>query len=89
MTRWVFNEDGWTDWIDHDVMGCPCVGWWVHVVHNTGIVMEVIAGSGGGLSWDWSNYPQYSRIIRYRIRKPKGAETLERLVQDMPETVDA
>lgn len=88
MTRWVFNEDGWTDWINHDGKGCPCVGWWVEVV-NYGIsdTWIGIAGSGGGKSWYWSTH--YTPVIRYRVRKPKGAEMLERLVQDMPEPVDA
>jgi hypothetical protein len=87
MTRWVFNEDGWTDWQQHDGKGCPCVGWWVNVEHCDGWTGEDLAADG--FSWDWTNYPKYLRVIRYRVRKPKGAEMLEQLVQDVPEPVDA
>lgn len=104
MTRWVFNEDGWTDWIDHDGNGCPCVGWWVHLV-----IGDVDGETPEGLDWDgpggindyewqgvvnkcsgsWTYDEEYFPVIKYRVRKPKGAEMLERLVQDVPEPVDA
>jgi hypothetical protein len=90
MTRWVFNEDGWTDWIDHDGKGCPCVGWMVQAIHDGFFDTWIgIAGSEGGESWDWTYSDSYAPLIRYRVRKPKGAEMLEQLVQDVPEPVDA
>ncbi|WP_333846930.1 hypothetical protein [Phaeobacter italicus] len=90
MTRWVFNEDGWTDWIDHDGKGCPCVGWWAEVEDNLGEIVQGLAGAGVN-SWLWyfdgkTYHCFHDPIIRYRVRKPKGAEMLEQLVQhtDMP-----
>jgi hypothetical protein len=46
-----------------------------------------IAGSGGGDSWDWTNSWECSRIIRYRIRKPRGLTLLENLIADLPAPV--
>lgn len=90
MTRWVFNEDGWTDWQQHDGKGCPCVGWYCQDVHDYRTHTETDEGIAlGGKSWFWGSGPQYTRILRYRVRKPKGAEMLEQLVQDVPEPVDA
>ena len=88
MTRWVFNEDGWTDWIDHDGKGCPCVGWMVEVETNeystNGNSMQGIAGVDIVHSWHWDRHRTHcaSPIHRYRVRKPKGAEMLEQLVQN-------
>ncbi len=77
--------DEWGPWIEHDGKGCPCVGEFVHTVHHHGYEFLGIAGSGGGRSWDWSNAPWYSRIIRYRIRKPRGLTILEGLLENLPE----
>ena len=85
-----FNADGWTNWIAHDGKGCPCVGWYCQDEHYGEFndpqikILEGITFGGGpsGGSWDWSNYPKYTKIIRYRIRKPKGAELLTQLAAD-------
>ena len=82
MTQWKFNPNGWTDWITHDGKGCPCVGWYGRVEDDKMQSQEGVCGLYGDQSWDWSNAPRLSRIIRYRIRKPKGAEMLERICQD-------
>lgn len=78
----------WGPWIEHDGKGCPCVGQYVHVVvvNSYGFEKEtfVIAGSQGGKSWDWRNAPKYTRIIRYRIHKPRGLTILENLIADLP-----
>ena len=81
-------------WINHDGKGCPCLGMWVHSVHCNGMEFEGIAGSQGGQSWDWSNYQRYSRIVRYRIRKPKGMEVIDQIMRKIatlpaPDTVTA
>lgn len=104
MTRWVFNEDGWTDWQQHDGKGCPCVGWWAEWMWDNGMKregfpMSQYVNSETGVrvdptffpvpnTWDFSTHPKH-RTVRYRVRKPKGAEMLERLVQDVHEPVDA
>lgn len=87
------SGEEWGPWIDHDGKGCPCVGMMVHVVlvNQFGFEKEmiVIAGSMGGESWEWVNAPKYKRIIRYRIRKPKGMAILEGILRDIKVKVDA
>lgn len=50
--------------------------------------MEVSGEGTAGWVWDETPYP-YTKIIRYRIRKPKGLQILEAILQDLPETVEA
>lgn len=89
----------WGPWIDHDGKGCPCVGEFVHVVAELqiGHIQEytTVAGSKGGYSWDWRwfNEPiphlgiMAARILRYRIRKPRGLILLENLIASLPEKI--
>lgn len=89
----------WGPWIEHDGKGCPCVGQWVRAVEElrTGEFREheFVAGSGGGFSWDWQwsnrvvpGFGTYAtRILRYRIRKPRGLTILEDLIADLPAPV--
>lgn len=39
------DSEEWTDWIEHDGMGCPCVGKWVERVFSDGETDQGIAGS--------------------------------------------
>jgi hypothetical protein len=82
-------SEEWSEWFLHDGRGCPCVGGFVHTIseRETGRFFErrLIAAQNGGKSWDWSNYPKYTRVIRYRIRKPKGLTILEGLLENLPE----
>ncbi len=53
--------------------------------------MEVTSGYEG---WTWKNSYELglgldARIIRYRIRKPKGLTILEGVLEPLPEQVDA
>jgi len=87
------NEPEWGPWIEHDGLGCPCVGQYVHVLLDTIGMDELtgdcsdeswgIAGDNGGESWDWSNGNWCAEIIRYRIRKPKGMQILQGLLRDV------
>ena len=82
------NQDEWGPWITHDGKGCPCLGQMVEFLpecHIRGILpsMKMIAGSGGGFSWDWNNFPECTRIISYRIRKPLGLTMLEAIARDI------
>ena len=74
-------------WIEGDVEDCLAVG--RRIVSTSVERLEWRVGSGLGKSWDWSNWPEYSRILRYRIRKPRGLTILEEILNDLPETVDA
>jgi hypothetical protein len=91
-------SEEWGPWIEHDGKGCPCVGHYVHCMFDERVSGEpdvflgevyYIAGSRGieCRSWDWSNSREFSRVIRYRIRKPRGLTILENLVAtlDAPE----
>ena len=96
-------SEEWGPWIDHDGRGCPCVGMLVEGVFLNAMALRddpsfivgvqedreiFIAGSDGGGSWDWSNWPHYSKIIRYRIRKPKGLTILEGLLENLPKEME-
>lgn len=78
------DEADWGEWQIHDGKGCPCVGQMVENIHNTGQKWIGIAGSEGGRSWDWSNHPKFSKVIRYRIRKPRALLDLIQLIADLP-----
>ena len=79
-------SEEWGPWAEHDGMGCPCVGMYVEVDHETGsgLIIPRVSGECG-----WNGLPYESNVIRYRIRKPKGLQILEAILQDLPETVDA
>lgn len=92
----------WGHWIEHDGKGCPvAVGTVVEATFENlaGEVGDevVTVGAKGGFSWDWSYFgkPPYpgakyaERIIRYRLRKPRGLTVLEGLLENLPEKVDA
>ena len=81
------DDNEWGPWIEHDGNGCPCKGMFVHVVFQDEHEWECIAGSFGGQSWDWTT--GCTRIVRYRIRKPRGLTILEDLLENLPESVDA
>jgi hypothetical protein len=51
-----------------------------------------IAGREGGRSWNWINADRFSRVIRYRIRKPAAMQALINIAANpapMPEEIDA
>ena len=87
----------WGPWIEHDGKGCPCVGQYVQTerlkkIENwVGSSATIVDGkftwgiARGGKSWFWEN--GWTRIIRYRIRKPRGLTVLENLIADLPAPV--
>ena len=84
------DQDEWGPWIEHDGKGCPCVGQYVNALHDDSdfpliIVKDFfgIAGGGGGRSWDWNNSDRFTRVIRYRIRKPKGLQLLTDILREV------
>ena len=88
--------DEWGPWIEHDGRGCPL---------PDGVVVELVTADGeraagiilkgepGVNVWDWAECRAYRRwewrLLRYRIRKPRGVIVLEALLADLPESVDA
>ena len=89
----------WGPWIEHDGKGCPVKGSFVRVVYSNGSQREFVAWSNIRIpgkpdtdpetsAWAWVT-PRPSKIIRYRIRKPRGLVILESLLADLPKKVDA
>jgi len=92
------TEEEWGPWIDHDGKGYPeCVIGRVcqatEVCRSRGVFTDVeficLGQWPDGGSWNWNNYPETTKVIRYRIRKPKGMKILEQLLDNLPQEVDA
>jgi hypothetical protein len=95
------QQDEWGPWIEHDGKGCPCKGQYGEVIFGDGDVFigvfghagktkngdTVLASNGRMRSWEWVE--GFHKVIRYRIRKPRGMAILEALLQDLPQDVDA
>ena len=96
-------SEEWWPWVKHDGKGCPVengvivqIEWWTDGLKEWGIY--TIGSTYTRESWNKADeaYLQLKDmgifncgIIRYRIRKPKGLQILEALLQDLPETVEA
>ena len=92
-------SEEWGPWIEHDGKPAPYLaGFWVEGDEQVGRLMgggdlaatwvtreQWRVTDGLGRSWDWSNWPLYTRILRYRIRKPRGMTILEELIADLPQ----
>ncbi len=89
--------DEWGPWINHDGNGCPCVGEWVHRIYNK-MALDLSDGkmkaekegfvrNAQSPCWKWTY--GFARVIRYRIRKPRGLTILESLLENLPDEVDA
>ncbi len=85
-------------WVLHDGKGCPCVGKYVQadlVGGSNGklCTLEGMAGLKGGICWDWRNFGKatpkgrVSKVIRFRIRRPKGMAILNAILADLPAPV--
>jgi hypothetical protein len=95
------QQEDWGPWIEHDGKGCPVAGQYGRAECADGYEFEKVLGSwvgpSGGIPidcWDWScknlrAFEWDARVIRYRIRKPRGMAILEALLQDLPQDVDA
>lgn len=88
------QQEEWGPWINHD--GNPTsklAGNFVHVITEVqpGKISEtkLWMTGGTGKSWDWSYRSTHTRVIRYRIRKPRGLTILQGLIADAPQEVMA
>jgi len=90
----------WGPWVEHDGKGCPCKGQFVEVIKANGAKERFVAWSifnntcrndadHRTSSWAWREKPHATKIVRYRIRKPRGVVILEALLQDLPQEVNA
>lgn len=88
-------KDEWGPWIEHDGKPCPCLGEWVRCEMETNpgkfVVLEARAGSMGAWSWDWKWWGKFppgerertARVLRYRIRKPRGLVILREVAREV------
>lgn len=94
------NEQDWGPWTEHDGKGCPLRPWeYAQAECADGYVGCGCWPYGGDTPppgtcsyWLWSSLPSYwwhKRVIRYRVRKPRGLVILENMLADLPEGVDA
>ncbi len=97
-------SEEWGPWIEHDGMGRPVAsGTIVETERKDGKIATHIAGQSFlepwtlGCTvivnaWSWRDCLERGkpswRIIRYRIRKPRGLTILEGLLENLPEEVD-
>jgi hypothetical protein len=89
----------WGPWIEHDGRGCHCKGQYVTTELFDKSVREHIAHgycpnkSSFVDCWNWEECQRRQRpewrVIRYRIRKPRGLTILEGLLENLPSKVDA
>jgi len=89
----------WGPWITHNGMPHPLPGGTLVIVqHLDGLVTEAVTKGRPPLPdevdcWDWSDCEakrcREAKIIRYRIRRPRGLTILQDLIEQLPETVEA
>lgn len=87
-------SEEWGPWIEHDGRSRPQVGTYVFVEDGRKLTGEMCIvesfGEADAFLWDTIPVQQWEqRVLRYRIRKPKGLTILEKLIADLPETVGA
>ena len=83
-------------WITHDGAGRPVAPGTIVMVEVeciTGLVKQTVqpAGSAPVSAWVWSAFGASSvwRVLRYRIKKPRGLTILEEVANSVREPVDA
>lgn len=90
------SDEEWGPWIEHDGKGCPVrAGSYIQV--ELSVAPTEIKGDwvqiaprlfeGWLLNTDsrnWSWIEGFSKIIMYRVKKPKGLKMLEELIQNLP-----
>lgn len=86
-------SEEWGPWIEHDGNGYPPEVIWrvcqvTQVCWSRGFFTEAefvcLGHWPDGGSWNWGNYPETTKVVRYRIRKPKGLKILEGILADLP-----
>lgn len=89
------EQEQWGPWIEHDGRGGKhLAGEWLHIIGADGRQGEGMLrfGCGPASLWHWDtltmkNY--HKRVIRYRIRKPRGLTILQELIENLPVKEDA
>lgn len=91
------EDEEWGPWVEHDGKKCPVIGQYVQCETDRDVkrvlcdatiisprVLETIPRTGTGKSWLWSEDKRFAKIVRYRVKKPKGLKMLEQLIQNLP-----
>jgi hypothetical protein len=70
-------------------MGCPVpAGTIVEVIckDRLGFTMRHIGQTGDSpeSSWDWRFFPKYKKVLRYRVKRPRGLSMLLENLQALP-----
>ena len=87
-------DDRWSPWIEHNGVGCPCLGKRVQVICHGEIstvppgtillaknMVETIPRNPHSKSWNWT--PGFARAIRYRVHTPDALLDLKRMVENL------
>ena len=99
-------REEWGPWIEHDGKGCPCVGEYAHLIFDRKIIRMCAPGmikvsdnavmgivDGDGPEWGEFSFLPTCKVLRYRIRRPRGLTILQDLIENLPapvrETEDA
>ena len=86
-------SEEWGPWIEHDGRGIPAnvVGAWCEVTGHQpwGNIVTRQGKVATGAAFAERDTLLGPRVIRYRIRKPRGLTILESLLADLPEKVDS
>jgi hypothetical protein len=85
------TQDEWGPWIEWSGGKNPAPGMYVAIEIRGQWKFGPIGNPDCDRSevWAWFHDGRDDDITRYRIRKPRGMVILEKLLIDLPETVDA
>jgi hypothetical protein len=89
--------DEWGEWQIHDGQGTPpnVIGHFIHMIGTKSELRHFISRPYQGFDWERYGKPiaggsgVWDKIIRYRIRKPRGMIILEGLLENLPKRVNA
>ena len=86
----------WGPWIEHDGKGCPIRGLIAEVTYERTMrrgdnaygepwretITHIVPFAPRARSWDWSNWPKFSRVIRYRVRQFSALTDLKAICEN-------
>ncbi len=92
------DDEKWGPFIEHDGMGCPCVGQWVlaqGLTQPNGEEIEAELMAQDTAEWDWTYFGKIGfsergnrricgKVIRYRIWRNRALRELIHMVENLP-----
>lgn len=84
------DREEWGPWIEHDGKSCPVrIGEyvkvelkWKQLSHTFEGVIRRHYPDGG--DWNWRNYPNCWKVLRYRVKKPRALQQLREMIETLP-----